>query len=82
MNDGKAGCEENCLWASSLLILLCSTFVDAWHGMMKIHETIAENRIRFSQRLIEMSDDLLILQREVEKNRKQVSLSFRYFDVL
>ena len=39
---------------------------------MKIHETMAENRIRFSQRLNEMSEDLANLAKEVDKNRKTV----------
>ena len=39
---------------------------------MKIHETMAENRIRFSQRLNEMSEDLANLAKEVDKNRKSV----------
>ena len=33
---------------------------------------MAENRLRFSQRLNEMSEELSILAKEVEKNRKQV----------
>lgn len=56
----------------TIIIRLLRTFVDAWHGMMKTHESIADNRIRFSQRLNEMSEELVNLQREVEKNRKQV----------
>jgi hypothetical protein len=39
---------------------------------MKIHEVMAENRIRFAQRLNEMSDELASLAKEVDKNRKQV----------
>lgn len=39
---------------------------------MKIHETMAENRLRFSQRLNEMSEELGSLAKEVDKNRKQV----------
>lgn len=39
---------------------------------MKIHEVMAENRIRFAQRLNEMSEDLANLAKEVDKNRKQV----------
>jgi len=39
---------------------------------MRIHEIMAENRIRFAQRLNEMSDELASLSKEVEKNRKQV----------
>lgn len=33
---------------------------------------MAENRLRFSQRLHEMSDELAVLSKEVDKNRKQV----------
>ena len=39
---------------------------------MKLHEVMADNRIRFAQRLNEMSDELASLAREVDKNRKQV----------
>ncbi|EJD07593.1 RhoGAP-domain-containing protein [Fomitiporia mediterranea MF3/22] len=55
------------------------TFVVAWQSSMKIHETMAENRIRFSQRLNEMSEDLATLAKEVDKNRKQTKeLATRY----
>lgn len=39
---------------------------------MKIHEIMAENRVRFAQRLNEMSEELATLAKEVDKNRKQV----------
>jgi len=39
---------------------------------MKVHEMMAENRLRFAQRLNEMSDELNNLAKEVDKNRKQV----------
>ena len=39
---------------------------------MKIHEIMADNRIRFAQRLNEMSEDLASLAKEMDKNRKQV----------
>jgi hypothetical protein len=39
---------------------------------MRIHETMAENRIKFSHRLNEMGDELSALVKEVEKNRKHV----------
>ena len=48
------------------------TFVNAWHSSMKIHDVMAENRIRFAQRLNEMSEELSTLAKEVDKNRKQV----------
>jgi hypothetical protein len=46
---------------------------------MKIHESIAENRLRFSNRLNEMSEELLNLSKEVDKNRKQVRQTFLIF---
>lgn len=48
------------------------TFVNAWQSSMKIHEMMGDNRIRFSQRLNEMSEELASLAKEVDKNRKQV----------
>ncbi|KZP01550.1 RhoGAP-domain-containing protein [Calocera viscosa TUFC12733] len=47
------------------------SFVSSWHANMRIHETVAENRIKFAMRLNEMSDELLNLAKEVERNRKQ-----------
>jgi Rho GTPase-activating protein RGD1 len=44
---------------------------------MRIHETMAENKIRFAQRLNEMSEELANLAKEVDKNRKQVLLWHR-----
>ncbi|KAH7922595.1 RhoGAP-domain-containing protein [Leucogyrophana mollusca] len=55
------------------------SFVNAWQSTMKIHEVMADNRIRFSQRLNEMSDELASLAKEVDKNRKQTKeLASRY----
>ena len=45
----------------------------AYHSSLRIQSQVAENRIRFSQRLNEMSDELLALAREGEKLRKLVS---------
>jgi hypothetical protein len=39
---------------------------------MKIHEVLAENRLRFASRLNEMSEELANLAKEVDKNRKAV----------
>ncbi|KAF8318676.1 RhoGAP-domain-containing protein [Clavulina sp. PMI_390] len=55
------------------------TFVGAWHSAMKLHEVIADNRIKFAARLSEMSDELNMLIKEVEKNRKGTKdLATRY----
>jgi hypothetical protein len=42
---------------------------------MKIHEIIGENRIKFAARLLEMSEELTLLVKEVDKNRKGVRVS-------
>ncbi|KIL65575.1 hypothetical protein M378DRAFT_125410 [Amanita muscaria Koide BX008] len=47
------------------------TFVAAWQSTLRVHEVMAENRLRFSQRLNEMSEELAVLAKEVDKNRKQ-----------
>jgi hypothetical protein len=56
-----------------LIGILYSTFVNAWQTSMRLHERMAENRLKFAQRLTEMSDELAALVKEVEKNRKGVS---------
>ena len=45
---------------------------------MKIHDVMAENRVRFAQKLNEMSDELSNLVKEVEKTRKQVEITESY----
>lgn len=46
---------------------------------MKLHDVIAENRIRFGARTNEISEELANLAKEVEKNRKATKdLATRY----
>ncbi|KAN0062628.1 Rho GTPase-activating protein [Thecaphora frezii] len=47
------------------------SYVGSWQSIMKTHEAVADNRIRFASKLAEMSDELNNLAREVDKNRKQ-----------
>lgn len=47
--------------------------MNAYHGSLRLQENVAQQRIRFAQRLNEMSDELLGLAREGEKLRKLVS---------
>ncbi|KAL4066200.1 Rho GTPase activation protein [Scleroderma yunnanense] len=55
------------------------SFVSAWQSSMRLHEAMAENRIRFAQRLNEMSEELASLAKEVDKNRKSTKeLASRY----
>jgi hypothetical protein len=79
MNDGKAGYVSLFSPLSSQAhqsqlgnLHLRSSFVSAWQTTMKIHEIIAENRLRFASRLNEMSEELANLAKEVDKNRKAV----------
>ncbi|KAG5641792.1 hypothetical protein DXG03_004178 [Asterophora parasitica] len=55
------------------------SYVNAWQSTMRVHELMAENRLRFAQRLNEMAEELSALSKEVEKNRKQTKeLAARY----
>ncbi|CBQ69004.1 related to GTPase-activating protein beta-chimerin [Sporisorium reilianum SRZ2] len=47
------------------------TFVKSWHSIVKTHETLSDNRLRFASKLSEMSDELSNLAKEVDKSRKQ-----------
>lgn len=40
---------------------------------MRLHEIIAENRLKLSANLQEMGEELSSLAKEIDKNRKQVS---------
>lgn len=46
------------------------TYVSSWHSILVTHEGVAEGRIRFGQRLAEMSEELNNLVKEVDRNRK------------
>lgn len=63
------------VWAQEADAQLRSSFVGAWQSSMKLHDLMAENRIRFAQKLNEMSDELSNLVKEVEKTRKQVEIT-------
>jgi hypothetical protein len=49
---------------------------------MKLHDIMGENRIRFAQKLNEMSDELSNLVKEVEKSRKQVHTIESYMTLI
>ena len=50
------------------------SFVSAWHASMRTHEQMADSRLRFGLRLNEISEELNNLVKEVDKNRKLVSI--------
>ncbi|TIC70111.1 RhoGAP-domain-containing protein [Wallemia mellicola] len=47
------------------------SFVESWHHMMRLHESIGEGKLRLATRLNEISDELTQLHKEVDKSRKQ-----------
>ena len=72
---GKPGTPLYTLAEMSYLTLSQRSFVSSWQSSLRLHEMMADNRLRFSQRLNEMGDELSTLVKEVEKNRKQVRYS-------
>jgi hypothetical protein len=46
------------------------TFVSSWHNILATHEHLADGRIKFGQRLGEMSEELSNLVKEIDRNRK------------
>ena len=52
-----------------------STFFKAYQDTLRIHDVIAGKRNGFATRLNEMSDELSVLAKEMEKTRKQVRSS-------
>jgi hypothetical protein len=47
--------------------------VEAYNATLKVHDTLAQNRLKFAQRLIDMSEELMNLAKEGERLRKVVS---------
>ena len=47
------------------------TYAQAWRDTLKSHEMVSENRFRFSSKLTTISDDLAVIVRESERNRRQ-----------
>lgn len=46
------------------------SYVSSWQSLMKTHEVLGDSRIRFAQKLSEISEELVNLAKEVDKNRK------------
>lgn len=47
-----------------------SSYVQSWVSLLRTHELLGDNRLRFAGQLSDMSDELIVLGKEVEKNRK------------
>ncbi|EOR01178.1 hypothetical protein E3P92_01745 [Wallemia ichthyophaga] len=46
------------------------SFVNSFHSIMRLHESIGEGKLRLATRLNEISDELSQLHRQVDKSRK------------
>ena len=46
--------------------------MEAFNSTLRVHDTLAQNRLRFAQRLMEMSEELTNLAKEGERLRKLV----------
>ncbi|KAI8073315.1 Rho GTPase activation protein, partial [Gongronella butleri] len=58
------------------------TYGDAWISMLKVHEKVAEQRIKFASNITEVADDLLLLHKDTERGRKQVKETGTRFEKL
>ncbi|KAH8553440.1 Rho GTPase activation protein [Umbelopsis sp. PMI_123] len=47
------------------------SYGDAWTSILKVHEKIGEQHIKFSTEITEVADDLQLLFKDTEKSRKQ-----------
>ncbi|KAI8981776.1 Rho GTPase activation protein [Mycotypha africana] len=52
-----------------------SSYGTIWTQFLKVHEKIGEQRVRFSSDIAEVSDDVQIMSKDIEKSRKQVKES-------
>ncbi|RUP45059.1 hypothetical protein BC936DRAFT_148666 [Jimgerdemannia flammicorona] len=48
------------------------TYGDAWTSMLKVHETVGEQRLKFAADILEVSDDMNLLFKDTERSRKQM----------
>lgn len=47
------------------------SYGDAWTSILKVHETIGDQHVKFSTDITEVADDLQLLFKDTEKSRKQ-----------
>ncbi|KAI9470624.1 MAG: Rho GTPase activation protein [Benjaminiella poitrasii] len=51
---------------------LSSTYDQVWCQFLKVHEKIGDQRLKFSNDILEVADDVQIMCKDTEKSRKQV----------
>lgn len=47
-----------------------SSFLKSYQDTLRLHDSLAQNRLKFATRLTEMADELAALAKEMEKTRK------------
>jgi hypothetical protein len=59
-------------FVSCITHIFCSTFGDAWTSILKVHEVIGNQRIKFASTISDAAEDIISLGRSIEKERKKV----------
>jgi hypothetical protein len=58
------------------------TFGDAWVSILKVHEVIGNQRIKFASIISEAAEDLISLSRSIEKERKKIKDAGMHYEKL
>ncbi|KAI8375018.1 Rho GTPase activation protein [Choanephora cucurbitarum] len=58
------------------------TFGDVWISMLKVHEIIGNQRIKFATSISDLAEDLLSLGRNIEKDRKKIKDAGMHYEKL
>jgi hypothetical protein len=54
------------------IFVVYRTFGQAWISMLKVHENIGNQRMKFAATISDTAEDLISLSRHIEKDRKKV----------
>ena len=52
---------------------MISSYGDSWKQFLKVHEQVGDIRIKFSQAISSVADEMNTLHKNTERSRKQVS---------
>lgn len=73
LNQGNTNINK---W--KLVLTFFRTFGDAWISMLKVHEIIGNQRIKFAAAISDAAEDLVSLGKSIEKERKKVTSNEYY----
>lgn len=71
-------CFHSCIYFP----VLYRTFGDVWISMLKVHENIGNQRIKFAASISDSAEDLLSLGRNIEKDRKKIKDAGMHYEKL